>query len=110
MLSSFVFPVLFIHYAFLLPVRLGASEIQAALDRMIDRCQSGAQGSVRATAEELVSLLGLTDRESAVKVCGLYSKVSAVRERAAWLGAGFMEGQSRKGKYIVFLCAACIKL
>lgn len=85
------------HYAFLLPIRLGASEVQAALDRLIDRCQPGPQGSVRANAEELVPLLGLTDRESAVKICGLYSKVSTMRVRC------FGDPQSRKGKCIIHL-------
>lgn len=68
-----MFP-LFMQNVFL-PIRLGASEVETALDRMIDRCRSEAQGSVRANAEELVPLLGLTNRESAVKICGLYSKV-----------------------------------
>lgn len=62
------------HHVFLF-LSLGACEVEAALDRMIDRCQSRAQGSFQASAEELVPLLGLTDRESAVKICGLYSKV-----------------------------------
>lgn len=83
-------------FAFLLPIRLGASEIQAALDRTIDRCRSGAQRSVRATAEELVSLLDLTDRESAVKICGLYSRVSTVRV--------FREDKMGKELNILFLC------
>lgn len=57
---------------------LGAREVEAALDRMIDRCQSGAQGSARVSVEDLVSVLGLTDRRAAVTICGLYSKVEAV--------------------------------
>lgn len=49
--------------------------MEAALHRMMDRCQSAAQASVRASAEELASILGLTDRQTAVTICGLYSKV-----------------------------------
>lgn len=67
------FPI-FMRHVFLF-LSLGTCEVEAALDRMIDRCQSGVQGSFHASAEELVPLLGLTDRESAVKICGLYSKV-----------------------------------
>lgn len=59
-----------------LSLSLESFEVEAALDRMIDRYHSGAQGS-KASAEELASILGLTDRETAVKVCGLYSKVEA---------------------------------
>lgn len=50
---------------------LGAAEVEAALGRMIDRCQSG---SVKACAEDLVSILGLTDKRAAVTICSLYSK------------------------------------
>lgn len=64
---------------------LGASEVETALDRMIDRCRSEAQGSVRANAEELVPLLGLTNRESAIKICGLYSKDQSVDLRQIYL-------------------------
>lgn len=52
--------------------------MEAVLDRMIDRCQSGAQGSVRVSVEDLISILGVTDRQTAVTICGLYSKVEAV--------------------------------
>lgn len=52
--------------------------MEAVLDRMIDRCQSGAQGSVQVGVEDLISILGLTDRQAAVTICGLYSKVGAV--------------------------------
>lgn len=51
---------------------LGAGDVEAALDRMIDRCQTGAQGSARASVDELAAILGLTDRQAAVTICGLY--------------------------------------
>lgn len=51
---------------------LGAAEVEAALGRMIDRCRSG---SVKACAEDLVSILGLTDKQAAVTICSLYSQV-----------------------------------
>lgn len=57
-----------------LSISLGAREVEEALDKMIDRCQSGAQG-LKASAEELASILTLTDKETAVHICGLYSKV-----------------------------------
>lgn len=41
---------------------------------MSDRCQSEVQGS-KVCAEELATLLGLKDREMAVELCALYSKV-----------------------------------
>ncbi|XP_076018725.1 lysophospholipid acyltransferase LPCAT4 [Genypterus blacodes] len=53
---------------------LRPSEVEAALDRMMDRCRSAGQGS-KASADELASLLGLTERETAVKILALYSKV-----------------------------------
>ncbi|XP_019966040.1 lysophospholipid acyltransferase LPCAT4 [Paralichthys olivaceus] len=56
---------------------LEASAVEDALDRMIDRCRSGAPGS-KVGAEELASILGLTDRETAVRVCKLYSKDESV--------------------------------
>lgn len=87
---------------FFLPIRLGASEVEAALDRLIDRCQSGAQGSVRATVEELVPLLGLKDRESAVKICSLYSKVATMRVMCKCM-TWSSDPQNRKGKYIIDL-------
>lgn len=58
----------------LLSVSLGAGEIEAALDLMIERCLSGAENT-KVSAEELASILRLTDRKTAVHICGLYSKV-----------------------------------
>lgn len=56
----------------LLSFSLGAGNVEAALGRMIDRCQTGAQGSARASVDELADILGLTDRQAAVTICGLY--------------------------------------
>ncbi|KAM9335437.1 lysophospholipid acyltransferase LPCAT4 [Symphorus nematophorus] len=71
---------------------LGADEVEAALDRMIDRCQSGPQGSGQASAEELVSILGLTDRQAAVTICGLYSKDETVDLRQIYLSVAALSG------------------
>lgn len=70
---------------------LGAHEVKAALDRMIDRCQSGAQGS-KASAEELASVLGLTDEQTAVTICGLYSKDETVDLRQIYLSVAALSG------------------
>ncbi|XP_044197716.1 lysophospholipid acyltransferase LPCAT4 [Thunnus albacares] len=70
---------------------LGASEVEAALDRMIDRCQSGAQG-FKASAEELAAILGLTDRQTAVTICGLYAKDETVDLRQIYLSVAALSG------------------
>ncbi|CAK6977572.1 lysophospholipid acyltransferase LPCAT4 [Scomber scombrus] len=69
---------------------LGASEVEAALDRMIDRCQSGPQG-LKASAEELASILGLTDKQTAT-ICGLYSKDDTVDLRQIYLSVLALSG------------------
>ncbi|XP_023202128.1 lysophospholipid acyltransferase LPCAT4 [Xiphophorus maculatus] len=56
---------------------LEAREIKAALAKMIDRCRSGAQGS-KASADELTSIFSLKDKQTAVSICGLYSKDETV--------------------------------
>uniref|UniRef100_A0A8P4K877 Lysophosphatidylcholine acyltransferase 4 n=1 Tax=Dicentrarchus labrax TaxID=13489 RepID=A0A8P4K877_DICLA len=71
---------------------LGVHEVEAALDRMIDRCQSGAQGTVQASAEELASLLGLTDKQTAARICGLYSKDEIVDLRQVYLSVAALSG------------------
>ncbi|XP_035531694.1 lysophospholipid acyltransferase LPCAT4 [Morone saxatilis] len=71
---------------------LGVHEVEAALDRMIDRCQSGAQGTVQASAEELASLLRLTDKQTAVRICGLYSKDEIVDLRQIYLSVAALSG------------------
>ncbi|XP_042368558.1 lysophospholipid acyltransferase LPCAT4 [Plectropomus leopardus] len=70
---------------------LEAHEVEAALDRMIDRCQSGAQGS-KVSAEELASILGLTDRQTAVTICSLYSKDEIVDLRQVYLSVSALSG------------------
>ncbi|CAB1351452.1 unnamed protein product [Coregonus sp. 'balchen'] len=52
---------------------LRESEVKVALTQMIDRCQSELGSS--AVVDELVPLMGLTDRQTAAKICGLYSEV-----------------------------------
>ncbi|XP_071757453.2 lysophospholipid acyltransferase LPCAT4 [Centroberyx gerrardi] len=71
---------------------LGASEVEAALDRMIDRCQSGGEGSWKASAEELAAVLGLTERRRAVTICGLYSKDEVVDLRQIYLSVAALSG------------------
>lgn len=66
----------FLFLFFFFSLSLGAHEVEAALERMIDRCQSGGQGS-KASTEELGSVLGLTDGQTAATICGLYAKVEA---------------------------------
>ncbi|XP_029310684.1 lysophospholipid acyltransferase LPCAT4 [Cottoperca gobio] len=70
---------------------LESHEVEAALDRMIGRCQSGVQGS-KASAEELASILGLTDRQTAVTICGLYSKDETVDLRQIYLTVAALSG------------------
>ncbi|KAK2841922.1 hypothetical protein Q5P01_012122 [Channa striata] len=70
---------------------LGASDVEAALKRMIGRCQSRAQDS-KASAEELASLLGLTDTETAVNICGLFSKDETVDLRQICLSIASISG------------------
>lgn len=49
-------------------------QVEAALKQMIDRCQSGSQEST-VSATELGSILGVTDGETALTICSLFSKV-----------------------------------
>ncbi|XP_059211437.1 lysophospholipid acyltransferase LPCAT4 [Centropristis striata] len=70
---------------------LEAHEVEAALGRMIDRCQSGAEES-KAGSEELASILGLTDRQTAVTICSLYSKDDTVDLRQIYLNVAALSG------------------
>ncbi|KAK5848241.1 hypothetical protein PBY51_005873 [Eleginops maclovinus] len=70
---------------------LEAHEVEAALDRMIDRCQSGAQGS-KCSTEELASILGLTDGQTAGTICSLYSKDESVDLRQIYLSVAALSG------------------
>nr|XP_015801820.2 lysophospholipid acyltransferase LPCAT4 [Nothobranchius furzeri] len=56
---------------------LGAEEVKVALNRMLDRCGPGGQGS-KASADELASILSLADKQPAVDICGFYSKDETV--------------------------------
>lgn len=70
---------------------LGARDVEAALERMIDRCQSGAQGS-KASAEELASILRLTDKQTAVTICGLFSRDETVDLRQIYVSVAAVLG------------------
>ncbi|XP_030609610.1 lysophospholipid acyltransferase LPCAT4-like isoform X2 [Archocentrus centrarchus] len=70
---------------------LGADEIEAALDLMIERCLSGAKNT-KVSAEELASILGLTDRNTAVHICGLYSKDKMVDLRCIYFNVAALTG------------------
>uniref|UniRef100_A0A6Q2YBJ9 Phospholipid/glycerol acyltransferase domain-containing protein n=1 Tax=Esox lucius TaxID=8010 RepID=A0A6Q2YBJ9_ESOLU len=66
-------------------------EVEAALSRMIDRCQSEQRWS--ADVDDLVPLLGLTDRQTAAKICGLYSKDDKVDLRQMYLSMAAVYGR-----------------
>ncbi|KAM4612121.1 lysophospholipid acyltransferase LPCAT4 [Polymixia lowei] len=70
---------------------LGASEVEAALKRMIDRCQSGVQGW-KADADELASILGLTGSRTAVKIWSRYSKDGVADLRQIYLSVAAVSG------------------
>ncbi|KAM3857338.1 lysophospholipid acyltransferase LPCAT4 [Diretmus argenteus] len=70
---------------------LSASEIEAALSRMLDRCQSGGS-AWKASAEELASILRLTEKQTFVKICGLYSKDNLVDLRQIYLSVAVLSG------------------
>uniref|UniRef100_A0A3Q2ZR00 Lysophosphatidylcholine acyltransferase 4 n=1 Tax=Kryptolebias marmoratus TaxID=37003 RepID=A0A3Q2ZR00_KRYMA len=72
---------------------LGTCEIKVALDRMLDRCQSGAP-RFKASAEELASLLSLQDKQTAVNICGLYSKDETVDLRQVYFSVSPIAGLS----------------
>nr|XP_046184766.1 lysophospholipid acyltransferase LPCAT4-like [Oncorhynchus gorbuscha] len=75
---------------------LGESEVEVALTQMIDRCQS--EQGWGAVVDELVPLMGLTDRQTAAKICGLYSKDDKVDLRQIYLSvaavSSFMDFKS----------------
>ncbi|KAL4007262.1 hypothetical protein ACER0C_001114 [Sarotherodon galilaeus] len=70
---------------------LGADEVQAALDRMIDRCRSGAQGA-KVSTEELASILGLSHQQTAAHICSLYSKDHSVDLRHIYFSVAPLTG------------------
>uniref|UniRef100_A0A8C7DI41 Lysophosphatidylcholine acyltransferase 4 n=1 Tax=Oncorhynchus kisutch TaxID=8019 RepID=A0A8C7DI41_ONCKI len=65
-------------------------EVEAALSKIIDRCQS--EQGWRAGVDELAPLLGLTDRQTAAKICGLYSKDDKVDLRQIYLSVTSVSG------------------
>uniref|UniRef100_A0A3P9IJ17 Lysophosphatidylcholine acyltransferase 4 n=1 Tax=Oryzias latipes TaxID=8090 RepID=A0A3P9IJ17_ORYLA len=70
---------------------LGEHEIQAAIDRIIDRCGEDTEGS-KVSVEKLASLLGLRDRRAAVHLCSLYSKGESVDLRQLGLSVLALSG------------------
>ncbi|KAF3697722.1 Lysophospholipid acyltransferase LPCAT4 1-acylglycerol-3-phosphate O-acyltransferase 7 [Channa argus] len=70
---------------------LGASDVEAALERIIDRCHSRVQ-EAKASAEELHTLLGLSDTETAIKICALFSKDETVDLRQIYLSIASISG------------------
>ncbi|CAJ1085895.1 lysophospholipid acyltransferase LPCAT4 [Xyrichtys novacula] len=69
---------------------LGAQEVGAALERMSDRCKTGAQGT-KVGAEELASIFELKDEQN-IDICGLYSKNEAVDLRQVYLSVAAVSG------------------
>ncbi|XP_072314925.1 lysophospholipid acyltransferase LPCAT4 [Eucyclogobius newberryi] len=68
-----------------------SSDIEAALGRMIDRCQSQGQGS-KVHVDDFMPLLGLKDRETARAICELYSKDESVDLRQVYLSVAGVSG------------------
>uniref|UniRef100_A0A3Q3BV95 Lysophosphatidylcholine acyltransferase 4 n=1 Tax=Haplochromis burtoni TaxID=8153 RepID=A0A3Q3BV95_HAPBU len=60
------------------------------IDRMIDRCRSGAEGT-KASAEELASILGL-NKKTAIHICSLYSKDDTVDLRHIYFNMAALIG------------------
>uniref|UniRef100_A0A3P8TL48 Lysophosphatidylcholine acyltransferase 4 n=1 Tax=Amphiprion percula TaxID=161767 RepID=A0A3P8TL48_AMPPE len=76
-----------------LPLESPARETLSLLHRngMIDRCQCGAPG-LKTSAEELRSILTLPDKQTAVQICGLYSKDETVDLRQIYLSVSALTG------------------
>lgn len=68
-----------------------SSDIEAALNRMIERCQSPGQSS-RVNVDELMSLLGLKERKTALAICELYSKDESVDLRQVYVSVAAISG------------------
>lgn len=60
------------------------------MDRMIDRCRSGAEGT-KVNAEELASILGL-NKKTAIHICSLYSKDDTVDLRHIYFNMAALIG------------------
>ncbi|CAL1589733.1 unnamed protein product [Knipowitschia caucasica] len=67
-----------------------SSDMEEALDRMIDRCRTSNVTAV--TTDELKSLLRLKDGEAASAICKLYCKGSSVDLRQVYLGLAAVSG------------------
>uniref|UniRef100_A0A8C6S1Q9 Lysophosphatidylcholine acyltransferase 4 n=1 Tax=Neogobius melanostomus TaxID=47308 RepID=A0A8C6S1Q9_9GOBI len=70
---------------------LCSSDVEAALNRMIDRCQSQGQNS-KVNVDELMSLLGLKERKTALAICELYSKDETVDLRQVYVSVAAISG------------------
>lgn len=68
-----------------------SSDVEAALNRMIDRCQSQDQSS-KVNVDELMSLLGLKERKTALAICELYSKDESVDLRQVYVSVAAISG------------------
>nr|XP_061810890.1 lysophospholipid acyltransferase LPCAT4-like [Nerophis lumbriciformis] len=68
---------------------MGTRQVESALDRILDRCQSG---SSEAGAGDLAALLGLADERTAVSVCGLYSQGKMADLRQIYLNVAALSG------------------
>ncbi|ROL29824.1 Lysophospholipid acyltransferase LPCAT4 [Anabarilius grahami] len=66
------------------------ARVETVMNDMIDSCHSGQGTTV--TADHLTSLLGLTDRMTAVKICSLYSKDDTVDVRQVCLSVSAVSG------------------
>lgn len=67
------------------------SDVETALHRMIDRCQSQGQSS-KVNVDELMSLLGLKERKPALDICELYSKDESVDLRQVYVSVAAVSG------------------
>ncbi|KAM9717198.1 lysophospholipid acyltransferase LPCAT4 [Menidia menidia] len=72
---------------------LGAHEVEVVLDRMTDMCRSGTRWS-KTSAEELASILELKEKQTAIHICGLYSKDETVDLRQVCLSVSAITGFS----------------
>ncbi|XP_051757202.1 lysophospholipid acyltransferase LPCAT4 [Ctenopharyngodon idella] len=66
------------------------TRVETVMNEMINSCYSGQSATV--TADHLTSLLGLTDRTTAVKICSLYSKDDTVDMRQVCLSVSAVSG------------------
>ncbi|XP_039519778.1 lysophospholipid acyltransferase LPCAT4 isoform X2 [Pimephales promelas] len=66
------------------------ARVEAVMNDMIDSCHSGQSAMV--PADHLTSILGLKDRNTAVKICSLYSKDDTVDMRQVCLSVSAVSG------------------